>query len=286
MSVSPHILVVLGPTASGKSDFAIDLALKHNGEVISADSRQVYKGLDIGTGKVTKEEMKDVPHHMLSVYNLDEEIGVARYARDTIPIIDDILRRGKTPIICGGTGQYIDALIYNTLLPQVPPNKKLREELEKLPSEELFKKLEEKDAIRATSIDKHNRVRVIRALEILDTLSVVPPKTSSKLKYDTELYLMSASRPLLRTRIIRRLEKRLTSGMIDEVKNIMTQGYTSDSMRKFGLEYVGIGKFLEGTFAEEEMKQDIITKSCQYAKRQRTWNKKYLSFAKIVEVKE
>ena len=136
MNELEKIIVVVGPTASGKSDFAVDLALKNNGEIISADSRQVYKYLDIGTGKITEEEMRGVKHHMLSVYELDEEVSVARFARDTIPILKDILSRGKTPIICGGTGQYIDALIFDTQIPHVGPNKKLREELEKLKTEE------------------------------------------------------------------------------------------------------------------------------------------------------
>ncbi len=286
MYEQPKVIVVLGPTASGKSDFAIDLVKKYNGEVISADSRQVYTGLDIGTGKVTEEEARGVKHHMLSVYNLDEEISVARYTRDTIPILEDILHRGKTPIICGGTGQYIDALIYEISLPKIAPNKKLREALEQLSSEELFKQLEEKDAVRAAMIHQHNRVRIIRALEIIDILGVVPPRSAPSLRYPTTIYLMSASRELLRTRITKRLEKRLAIGMIDEVENIIKKGYTSDTMRKFGLEYVSIGKFLEGRLTEEEMKQDIITKSYQYAKRQETWNKKYLPVAIIVEVKE
>ncbi len=132
-----EIIIVVGPTASGKSDFTVELALKVNGEIISSDSRQVYKGLDIGTGKITEEEMKGVKHHMISVYDLDEDVSVARFARDAAPILKDIMSRGKTPIICGGTGQYIDALIFDTKIPAVGPNKKLRAELEKLSTEEL-----------------------------------------------------------------------------------------------------------------------------------------------------
>jgi tRNA dimethylallyltransferase len=282
----PKIIVVAGPTASGKSDFAVELALQNNGEIISADSRQVYKGLDIGTGKITREEMKGVPHYGLSLYELDDKVSVARFRDDILPVLEDILHRNKTPIICGGTGQYIDALIFDSVIPKVEPNKKLREELGGKSEAELFKELEEKDSVRAESIDKHNKVRLIRALEIIDALGTVPVQETPTLRYQTDFYLMQASRELLHTRITQRLEKRLQQGMIEEVKNIMQQGYTSETMKKFGLEYTSIGKFLEGILTEEEMEQDLITISMQYAKRQETWNKKYLPFAKIIEVKE
>lgn len=282
----PKVIVVLGPTASGKSDFAVELALKHNGEIISADSRQVYKGLDIGTGKITQEEMRGIPHYMLDVYEVGEDVNVARYARDASPLIKDILSRDKLPIICGGTGQYIDALIDIASLPEVPPNAKLREELEKKSTEELFKQLEEKDPRRAHMIDSHNRVRLIRALEITETLGTVPEQQSPSRKYNTTIYLLAPSRELLRERITKRLEKRLQVGMVEEVKNIMLQGHTSKTMKKNGLEYTTIGKYLEGELTENEMKEELITKSMQYAKRQETWNKKYLPEAQIIEVKK
>ncbi|MFA6608402.1 MAG: tRNA (adenosine(37)-N6)-dimethylallyltransferase MiaA [Candidatus Paceibacterota bacterium] len=284
MKQNPKIIVVAGPTASGKSDFAVELALKNNGEIISADSRQLYKGLDIGTGKITEEEMKGVKHHMLSVYELGEDVSVARFARDAYIILEDILSRGKTPIICGGTGQYIDALIYDTSIPHVEPNQKLRAELEKKTTEELFNELITKDPKRAEKIDKHNRVRVIRALEIINLLGHVPIQSEPKLIYDTKIYLMNPTRELLRERITKRLEKRLAHGMTDEVKSVMEKGYTSDTMKKFGLEYVTIARYLENKIDEEEMKKELITKSMQYAKRQQTWNKKYLPTAEIVSL--
>ena len=286
MNRTSKIVVVVGPTASGKSDFAVELALKNNGEIISADSRQLYKGLDIGTGKITEDEMKGVRHHMLSVYDLDEEVSVARYARDTTPILEDIINRGKTPIICGGTGQYIDALIFDTTIPKVPPNRELRNELEKKSTDMLYEDLVKKDPARAKAIDKHNRVRLIRALEIITTLGKVPQQNTPKLRFPITLYLMKPSRDLLRKRITTRLEKRLLIGMIDEVKGIIQKGYTSQTVKKFGLEYVSISKYLEGTITQEAMKQEIITKSMQYAKRQETWNKRYLPFANIITVQK
>lgn len=282
MKTSQKVIVIVGPTASGKSDFAVKLAQKYNGEIISADSRQVYKDLDIGTGKITSEEMKGVPHHMLSVYDLDEDISVARFARDATPILKDILSRGNTPIICGGTGQYIDALIYDTRLPQVPPNKLLRKDLEKKTCEELFSLLLARDPARAKIIDRHNPARLVRALEIADTLGAVPACSEPKLIYPTDIYILSPTRELLRTRITKRLEKRLLAGMIDEVREIMNRGYTSNSMKRFGLEYVAIGKYIEGILTMDEMKSELITKSMQYAKRQETWNKKYIPSATIV----
>jgi tRNA dimethylallyltransferase len=286
MNETPEVIVVIGPTASGKSDFAVELALKHKGEIISADSRQVYKNLDIGTGKITKEEMRGVKHHMLSVYGLDEAISVVRFREDALPIIDSIISRNKTPIICGGTGQYVDALIYETSIPNVKPNKTLRETLEKKTTEELVTLLGDKDKARLETIDIHNRVRLIRALEIINSLGQVPPQETLRLRYPTTVYLLTPSRDILRTRITRRLEKRLTEGMTDEVKTIMAKGYTSEMMKKFGLEYVTIGKYLEGTVTLEAMKEELITKSMQYAKRQQTWNKKYESLAEILDVKE
>lgn len=292
MEANPSVIVILGPTASGKSDFAVEYALSHDGEIISADSRQLYKGLDIGTGKITEEEMKGVPHYMLSVYELDEEISVARYARDASPILENILSRNKTPIICGGTGQYIDALVYEPSIPAVEPNKELREQLEQKTTEELFEELSQKDSVRAYAIDKHNRVRVIRALEIIESLGTVPIQSDPILRHTTTIYIMNPSRELLRERITRRLEKRLESGMIEEVRDVVQKAQsiygqaTNLVVRKFGLEYVTIGRYLKGTLTEAEMKQELITKSMQYAKRQMTWNKKYLSDAIVVDIKE
>lgn len=286
MKTSQKVIVVVGSTASGKSDFAVQLAKKCNGEIISADSRQVYKGLDIGTGKIRESEMEGVPHHMLDVYALGEEVSVARFARDATPILENILSRGKTPIICGGTGQYIDALIYDTSLPKVEPNYTLRDELEKKSTDELFTLLQSRDPHRAETIDKYNPSRLVRALEIVESLGTVPPQQKPKFRYPTDIYIMAPSRELLRTRITKRLENRLQHGMIDEVRAIMSEGYTPTSMKRFGLEYVTIGRYLDGTLTENEMKEELITKSMQYAKRQQTWNKKYIPDASIIEVTE
>jgi tRNA dimethylallyltransferase len=269
------IIVVVGPTASGKSDFAVQLALKENGEIISADSRQLYRGLDIGTGKITETEMKGVKHYMLSVYNLNEEVSVARYARDTLPILEDILTRGKTPIICGGSGQYIDALIFDTKLPKVPSNKQLREELEKLPTEELIARLQASDPVRAEKIDSRNRVRLIRSLEIVESLGRVPSQDEPHLLYDTKIYLMNPSRERLRQRIEKRLVARLDIGMLNECKKLVSEGITHESLERLGLEYRYMSRHLQGELSYYEMVKQLTHKINQYAKRQQTWNKKY-----------
>lgn len=281
-----QVIVVAGPTASGKSDFAVELALHNNGEIISADSRQIYKGLDIGTGKITTQEMKGIKHYMLDICNPGDTFSVSEYKRIALPILEDILARGKTPIICGGTGQYIDSLIFNQEIPTVAPNKELREKLEQKTTEELYTELLTHDERRAEQIDKHNRVRLIRALEIINTLGKVPPQSPSTFHYPTKIYLLACPRTTLRERITKRLLKRLQGGMIDEVKHLMNKGYTSQNMKVFGLEYVTIAKYIEKIITEEDMKQEIITKSMQYAKRQDTWNKKYISYAEIVNTEE
>ncbi len=284
MKKNSHVIVVAGPTASGKSDFAVALAKKCNGEIISADSRQVYKGLDIGTGKITHEEMQGIPHHMLDVYTTGEEVSVARYAHEARPILEEILERGKTPIICGGTGQYIDALIFDTPIPKVPPDTALRTLLEKKETGELFRMLTEKDPLRAQTIDKHNRVRLIRSLEIIETLGAVPPTPPSSFVYPTTFYLLSPSRELLRKRITARLHKRLAMGMIEEVEKLLEQIPSISQLKRYGIEYAVIARYLKEEIDRATMEEEIITQSMRYAKRQMTWNRKYLPYATVVDV--
>ncbi|MEK7634419.1 MAG: tRNA (adenosine(37)-N6)-dimethylallyltransferase MiaA, partial [Patescibacteria group bacterium] len=160
------IIVILGPTSSGKSKLAIKIAKKYDGEIISADSRQVYKKLNIGSGKITKKEMEGIPHYLLDVTSPKRTFTVNQYQKLAKKALKKIIKKGKLPIICGGTGLYIDTLIYDYQLPQVPPQPKLRKQLEKKSTEELFGQLQKLDSRRAQNIDKHNRRRLIRALEI------------------------------------------------------------------------------------------------------------------------
>lgn len=280
------IIVVTGPTSSGKSDFAVDLALKVNGEVISADSRQIYRGLDIGTGKITEEEMKGVPHYMLNICDISESFSVAQFRDRVLPIVDDIISRGKVPILCGGTGYYIDAVIYENTLPDVPSTPSLEEELSSYGTVELFNQLKEKDLRRASEIDKHNRVRIIRALEIINAVGKVPEKVDPTLRYDVEFYLLNPTKELLEKRVHTRLLKRFEAGMIAEMESIIAQGYEIGVVASKGIEYKWMAKYLEKEISYDELVERLRIATWQYAKRQRTWNKKYYSFAKIIEPKE
>ena len=172
MDPKPKIIVVCGPTATGKSDKAVEIAksLPNGGEIISADSRQVYKYLDIGSGKITHDEMHGIPHYMLDVCEPSLIYSVVDFQKEARKNIEDIFARGKTPIICGGTGMYIDALVYNTVFPEVPPNETLRKELENKNTEDLQTMLQTLDTERYEDIDIHNRVRLIRAIEIATTI--------------------------------------------------------------------------------------------------------------------
>ncbi|MBP6884548.1 MAG: tRNA (adenosine(37)-N6)-dimethylallyltransferase MiaA, partial [Candidatus Pacebacteria bacterium] len=180
------LIIVAGPTSSGKTSYAIKLAKKIGGEVISADSRQVYKGLNLLSGKVTKKEMAGIPHHLLDITNPKKIFSVSDYQKLANKAIADILSRNKVPIICGGTGFYIDAIVYDRILPEVPPNKKLRAILEKKTIVELFKMLVKLDPARANTIDKDNPVRLIRAIEIAKALGSVPKLSKPISKYEVE----------------------------------------------------------------------------------------------------
>lgn len=277
------IMVVAGPTSSGKSDFAVDLALKVKGEIISADSRQVYRGLDIGTGKITEKEMRGVPHHMLDICNINDTFSVVQFRNKALVIIEDILSRGRVPILCGGTGYYIDAVIYKNTLPEVPVKKHLEEELENKTNEELFAFLLEKDSRRAATIDRSNRMRLIRALEIVESNGKVPKLTSPLFRYDVEFYLLNPSKELLEERVHKRLLKRFEIGMLQEMESLIAQGYEIGILASKGIEYKWMAAYLEQKISYEELIEKLRIATWQYAKRQRTWNKKYYSFAKIIE---
>ncbi len=280
----PKIIVVLGPTATGKSDFAVEIALrlrsgqapKTEAEIISADSRQVYVGLDIGSGKITKKEMKGVPHHLLDVANPKKVFSVAEYKKLADKKIEEIISRGKIPIIVGGTGFYIDAVINDSQLPEVKPNKKLRTELSKLSPEKLFKILQKLDPRRAKEIDAKNPVRLIRAIEIAQTLGSVP-KIKINPKYETVIVGLDFPDDELKERIEKRLISRLKNGMLDEAKKLHSQGLTFKRMDDLGLEYRYMAKFLQEKITEKEMVENLYSEIWKYAKRQRTWFKRNMN---------
>ena len=265
------IITVIGPTSSGKSDLAVHIAKQFNGEVISADSRQVYRGLDIGSGKITKEEMEGIPHHLLDVEDPKNVFTVANFKELAEQKIEEIISRDKVPIIAGGTGFYIDALIHNMSIPEVPPNEKLRENLEKKSIDELLKELEEKDPDRAETVDRSNKPRLIRALEIVEVLGKVPQLKTNK-RYD--VLQIGIKTDALREKIHNRLLRRIDEGMIEEIENLHKSGLTYERMEQLGLEYRYVSRFLQGKITKGEMIEELEIKITQFAKRQMTWFKR------------
>ncbi len=273
--IKPPLIVIAGPTASGKSDLAIQLARTCNGEIISADSRQVYRGMDIGTGKVTKKEQRQAPHWMLDVANPRRQYSVAQWVRGAQRAIADITRRGKLPIICGGTGFWIDTLVYGLTLPEVKPNATLRAQLQKLSAPELFARLKKMDPRRAKTIDRHNPVRLIRAIEIASTIGKVPPLRRHS-EYEV-LYLgIRWPKEALARRIAKRLDARLKGDMIAEVKKLHAAGVSFKRLESFGLEYRWVARYLNPRFnlGKKEIRDGLLRDIIAYSKRQMTWWRK------------
>ena len=269
----PRVIAIVGPTATGKSDLAVLLARKYGGEVGSADSRQVYRGLDLGTGKITKREMKGIPHHLLDIADPKRTYSVARFQRDGRKAIAGILKRGKTPIVAGGTGFYIDALLLDMQLPNVKPDMTLRRKLEKLSTEALNAKLRDLDPRRADEIDGHNRVRLIRALEIAKLYGPVAPITTTS-PFDIYWIGIRADTNVLRERIALRLKKRIRSGMLAEFKRLHTSGLSYRRMELLGLEYRYGARLLQTLITREEFEEQLSGEIVKYAKRQMTWFKR------------
>lgn len=274
MKTLPNIIVVCGPTATGKSDYAVVLAKKVNGEIISADSRQVYKGFDIGSGKITTREMKGVPHHLLDVAHPRRTFSVAQYKTLAEKAIVAILKRDNVPIICGGTGFYIDAVVYDTTFPTVPPNKTLRKKLETHSLEKLQAQLKKLDPKRYKTIDANNKVRLIRAIEIAQALGTVPKIKRTK-KYNVTWHYLDFPDETLKQRIHDRLYKRMKQGMAREVERLKKQGLSWKRLESFGLEYRYIAHYLQKKLTKQEMLDELEHAIWHYAKRQRTWFKKY-----------
>lgn len=269
----PKIVVIVGPTASGKTSLSIALAKRFDGEIVSADSRQVYKGLDIGSGKVTKEEMEGIPHHLLNVADPNDVYNVTDFVRDGRAAIADILEKGRLPIVAGGSFFYVDALLGRVSTPEVPPNPELRKMLEEKSTEELFQELEAKDPRRAADIDAQNRVRLIRALEIVEMLGKVPESTSENL-YDALVIGIDTPKEVLHQNIHNRLYARLEEGMIEEVTSLHENGLSYERLESFGLEYRFIAQFLQEKINREEMLERLEFEIRHFAKRQMTWLKR------------
>ncbi len=281
----PKIIVILGPTASGKSDLAVALAKKYGGEIISADSRQVYKGLDIGTGKITKKEMKGVKHYLLDVVSPKKRFSASDFVKLTNETIVKIVNRNKIPIVCGGTGFYIDALLGDKQIPEVPPNEKLRKELEEKSVEELFAILKKLDPERAKTIERQNPRRLVRAIEICKALGSVPKLVGSSQqlvdrKYEALKIGIKIPEAELKKRINKRIEKWFGQGLLKEVKTLHRKGLSWKRMSEIGLEYKMVAEYYttqkkpKAAFDTSQLKKKMAEKTWQYAKRQMTWFKR------------
>lgn len=265
------LIVIVGPTASGKSMLAVKLAKKFNGEVISADSRQVYRGMDIGSGKITKKEMQGIPHHLLNVASPRLTFTVVKYRRAALAAIKKIQKTDKLPILCGGAGFYISAVVDGIVIPCVKPNWSLRKKLEKLAPEKLYAILVKLDPHRAKTIDRQNPRRLIRAIEIAKKIGAVPELKKQPLPYPVLFLGIKISPKELEAKIDQRLEKRLKAGMLAEVKRLKSSGLSWKKLENFGLEYKFAALYLQKKISRQEMVNSIKQASRQYARRQMTW---------------
>ena len=281
MELPPHKLIVIaGPTASGKSDLAIELAHRLDGEIISADSRQVYRGMDIGTGKVLRdsESVADdeyisggIRHHLIDIADPNEAYNISDFLRDANRVITDIRARGKQPLVCGGTHFWIQALLEGTSFPAVPPDPVLRDRLSTNTADELYALLEVQDPTRAATIDRKNPIRLIRALEIVAALGTVPSVTQhepSTTENHSTILVLNPPKDVLRERIRIRLLNRFASGMIEEVAGLHGQGIDWERLESFGLEYRFIAQLLRGFIDQETMRIKLEHAIWHYARRQ------------------
>ena len=263
------IVCVLGPTASGKTRYAVDLARKMGAEILSADSRQVYRGMDIGTGK-DLDEYGDVPYHLIDIVDAGTKYDIYQYQRDFEQAYRDIKERGRRAIICGGSGLYIEAACCGYSLPDVPANPALRAELEQYDDETLIARLASLKTLH-NHTDYDTRRRLIRALEIAIYEDTHPVERSDYLPKKTKFIGLNVSREERRARIDRRLDERLAAGMTDEVQRLLDSGIAPGDLIYYGLEYKFVTRYLIGELSYEEMKSGLKTAIHQFAKRQMTW---------------
>ena len=276
------VIVICGPTASGKTALSIELAKQINGEIVSADSMQIYKDMDIGTAKPTKEEMQGIRHYLIDFVSPDERYSVADYKQDAKKAIREILKKGKVPIIVGGTGLYVDSLIYEIEYPNIEFDEKYREKLEKEVEEkgleELYEKAKEVDVEATKKISKNDKKRILRILEIYHATG--KNKTEQEIEsrkkeveFDYKVYALNWDREKLYERINKRVDIMIEQGLIEEVKNVYEK-YNEFPTAMQGLGYKEVVEYLENKTTKEEMVEKIKQETRRYAKRQMTWFRK------------
>ncbi len=270
-----RLVVILGTNASGKSDLGIRLAKHFGGEVVSADSRQVYCGLDLGSGKITPAQASTVRHHLINVAEVSEYYSLAQYQRAAYNAIDAISSAGKLPFLVGGTGLYISAVVEGYELVDVPPNEQLRAQLESLPLAALVERLETLDWDAASRIDQSNRRRLIRAVEIAAAGRAVAAAHKRSPRYQCLQLGLTWPREILVQRIQDRLRERLANGMIDEVAGLRSRGVSDLRLDKLGLEYRYIARYLRGELRTlDDLSTQLGIAIRQFAKEQLTWFKR------------
>ena len=264
------LIVIAGTNASGKSNLGVQMAARFNGEIISADSRQVFERLDLGSGKITKDEMMGVPHHLIDVCKPGDFFSMADFQKLAYEAIDDILSRGKVPFLVGGTGLYVNAVADGYELSDRAPDLALRAHLETFETPQLYQMLLEK--LPDTEIDPKNRNRVMRALERIAADDYHPGKRSPR--YETLKIGVSWDRETLKQRIDERLERRLQQGMVKEVEDLLKDGCSEEFLMKLGLEYRYLTRYIKGELTYEQMVEELGNAIKKFAKRQVTWFKK------------
>lgn len=281
------LVVILGPTASGKSALGVRLAKKFKGEVISADSRQVYKGLDIGSGQITKKEILGVPHHLLGIASPKRRFTVSQYTKLAQRSIASIQKQNKTPFLVGGSPLYIYAVVDGWAIPEVKPNAKLRQQLEKLTVEQLLKKLQKLDPQRAQTVEQKNPRRLIRALEIvMTTKRPVPAFQKHPLPYPVLFLGVKKSPAVLKQNVRKRFLLMLRRGFLNEVKTLRKNKLSWSAIENFGLEYRQASQYLQGKISRTQMIEQTTKATQDFARRQMTWFKKDKRIHWIKTVKE
>lgn len=267
-----QLVVILGTNASGKSDLGIRLARHFGGQVVSADSRQVYRGLDLGTGKITPAQAATVKHHLIDVADVSETYSLARFQQAAVEAIDAIAAGGALPFLVGGTGLYISAIVEGYQLADVPPNEPLRAELECLPLPQLVARLEQADPEAARHVDLKNPRRVVRAIELAVAGHGHAAARRRSPRYDCLQLGLTWPRPVLAERIEQRLRERLAGGMIEEVAGLRARGVSDRRLEKLGLEYRFISRYLRGELGSlEALRVQLGTAIRQFAREQLTW---------------
>ena len=277
------VIVVLGTTSAGKTSLGVRLAYELDGEVVSVDSRQVYRGMDIGTGKDLKEyvvEGKNIKHHLIDIADPKDRFSLASYQKLAFEAIDDILERGKLPILVGGTGQYLEAVVDNYILSEARPNEELRKELELLEVDELYNKILSLNKVFSENInesDRKNKRRLIRYIEVLSASSghFEPSKRPEELRYDFLILGLIWSKEALSQRIDKRLKERLEEGLVEEVGQLNRDGVSFERLEELGLEYRYVSQYLKDELEYDEMIEKLSRELKKFAKRQMTWYRRW-----------